>query len=88
MGRSDFYVRRHERQLTGYFGTTGEPGRLLLTGAVNFEFGTAGNLRPYLAGGAGVMRRTGTTPTARFLGSFQYSIFRTLILLKNAITSS
>jgi len=58
------------------FRTTEESqGRLLVTGAANFEFGGPGKLRPYFTGGAGIERRTDKSPTASITGSYSYSDF-------------
>ena len=48
--------------------------RLLMTGAINFEFGTAGSLRPYLVGGGGIERRSDQTPTTSMIGEYQSQV--------------
>jgi hypothetical protein len=57
---------------TANFGhPTESQDRLLMTGAINFEFGTAGNIRPYVVGGGGIERRSDYTPTTSMIGEYE-----------------
>lgn len=49
--------------------------RTIVTGSANVEFAAVGQFRPYLAGGAGIERRSGKPPTASITGEYTYRDF-------------
>jgi hypothetical protein len=48
-------------------------GQMVTTGTLNFNFGSGGSVRPYLAAGGGVVAYHGGTATATLVGQYHFS---------------
>jgi hypothetical protein len=52
----------------------GSGGQLFTTATVNFALRTTGNVRPYVAGGAGLLSNLGDTPSATLDGNYRFQL--------------